>query len=322
MIHKKRIFLRRYSLFIEEIEIIGEMKMLNKLSREEIIKGYVGDYSKIKEEFKEMLRTEGFRWNRAWERQNAYGKEGVWFNPVLKISIRIRWGIANPSAIIYVEKEFIEKIEKFFDYHGFSDGIDTPNLDYDLLNKGDILILIRKNKDKEIKKSTEVEGVIERNVEGNKEGNIEIIEGNIAYLEKKKDKDDIRIVAVGGFEARTSIDKLGDFLKKTWLSKEIKEELEFLITEANIKWFKGVKYGYTYTNMFGDRILIGPFVNIEDAKKHQKKRRKSIMKEFNPIFDKKPRIVKWDMKRYEYIYTPEQRVIKEPVEMPHYLPIR
>jgi len=150
----------------------------------------------------------------------------------------------------------------------------------------------------------------------------EVIEGNIAYLEKDKDSDDIKIVTVGGFEKRVKVDKLNDFLKKTMLGEDIKEELKFLITEANIKWFKGVMYGYSYTNMFGDRILIGPFVSIEDAKKYQENRRKSITKGYNPIFDKLPRIVKWDMKRYEYIYTPEQRVVKEPTESYHCLPIR
>lgn len=151
----------------------------------------------------------------------------------------------------------------------------------------------------------------------------EVIEGNIAYLEKDKDNDDVRVVTVGGFEKTIKIDMLNNFLKKTRLGEEIKEELKFLITEANIKWFKGVRYGYSYTNMFGDRILIGPFICVEDAKKYQENRRKSIMEEeCNPIFDKLPRIVKWDMKRYGYIYTPEKRVVKEPTEGYPYLPIR
>lgn len=142
----------------------------------------------------------------------------------------------------------------------------------------------------------------------------EIIEGNIAYLEKEKDSDDVRIVTVGKFEEIIKIDKLNDFIKETWLKKEIKEELEFLITEAIIKWFKGIKYGYSYTSMFGDRILVGPFLNIEDAKGHQEKRRKSITKGYNRVFNKYPRIVKWDMKRYEYICTPEKRILKKPTE--------
>lgn len=282
----------------------GGKKMLNKISEEEIIKGYIADYSSIKNEFKDALRSEGFRWNKAWKRENAYGMEGVWLNLVSKVSIRIRWGKANPSAIIYIEKGFIEKIEKFLDYYHPNDGIDIPNSDYDLLNKGDVLNLIREK------------GKIKKREKG-----VEVIEGNIAYLEKEKDSDCVRIVAVGDFENTVQIDKLNDFLEKTILGNEIKEELRYLITEAFIKWFKGVKYGFSYTNMFGDRILIGPFLKIEDAKKHQEKRRKSIMKGYNQIFDKKPRIVKWDMKRYEYIYTPEQRVIKEPTESYPCLPI-
>jgi len=109
--------------------------MLNKLSSEEVIKGFISDYPKVKDEFKKTLHDDGFMWNKDWKRQNNFGMEGVWFNPSSKLSVRIRWGIRNPSAIVYVEKEFADKIIQFFGHHEIVAGIDYPNNDYDLLNE-------------------------------------------------------------------------------------------------------------------------------------------------------------------------------------------
>lgn len=109
--------------------------MLSKISNEEIIKGYIIDYSKTKDYFKQMLRHEGFRWMKIWERQNTYGKEGVWLNPITKLSIRIRWGIVYPTAIVYAEKEMEEVITKFLYRYEFT-VMSSPNEDYDILNKG------------------------------------------------------------------------------------------------------------------------------------------------------------------------------------------
>lgn len=65
------------------------------------------------------------------------------------------------------------------------------------------------------------------------------------------------------------------------------------------------EYGYSYINMFGDTILIGPFT-IEEAEAEKKKRARN-----NPK-DKNPEIIKWNLKNYRYVYTPKRRVIKEP----------
>lgn len=110
--------------------------MFGKLSNDEIVKGYITNYSKIRDTFKEILRVEGFRWYKAWERHHMFGREGVWLNPVTKLSIRIRWGITYPCAIVYVEKEFSDKIKQFFNKRFYVDGILSPNEDYDILNKG------------------------------------------------------------------------------------------------------------------------------------------------------------------------------------------
>lgn len=109
--------------------------MLSKISGEEIIKGFINDYTKIKEEFKVTLKNEGFYWQNRWKRQNLFGMEGVWLNYISKLSIRIRWGVVNPSAIVYVEVEFLENIRKFFDNYETVMGMSSPNHDYDLLNK-------------------------------------------------------------------------------------------------------------------------------------------------------------------------------------------
>lgn len=110
--------------------------MLNKISGKEIIKGFIRDYPKIKEEFKEMLKNDGFKWQNVWKRQNSFGMEGVWLNTISKLSIRIRWGVIHPSAIVYVEEEYLENIKKFLNSYEVVIGMLSPNQDYDLLNGG------------------------------------------------------------------------------------------------------------------------------------------------------------------------------------------
>jgi hypothetical protein len=110
--------------------------MINKLSTEVIVKGYIPDYTKIRDEYKTLLRLEGFIWMKCWERHNMVGMEGVWLNPVTRVTIRIRWGIVHPHAIVYVEKEFVDIIKQFFSKRFYVDGMSTPNEDYDILNKG------------------------------------------------------------------------------------------------------------------------------------------------------------------------------------------
>lgn len=112
--------------------------MLNKFSGEEVIKGIVGDYPKIKEDFKKVLYDNGFRWQKDSYQGNGFGNEGVWINYGLRLSIRARWGKVNANAIIYVEKEFFGKVKKFFDLYFPNDGMDSDNYDYDLLNKGEL----------------------------------------------------------------------------------------------------------------------------------------------------------------------------------------
>lgn len=113
--------------------------MLSKISGEEIVKGFINDYPKVKDDFKKVLYDDGYMWNKGWKRQNAFGMEGGWLNPSTKLSIRIRWGIRNPSAIIYVEKEFADIITQFFDHHEIVAGIATANSDYDLLNERKVI---------------------------------------------------------------------------------------------------------------------------------------------------------------------------------------
>ena len=125
--------------------------MLNKLSREEMIKGFIGDYTKIKDVFKEMLRSHEFIWQKDWERHHMFGREGVWFSYASNVTIRIRWGRATPSAVIYVDNEFFDTMSKFFDSHEVVNGFEYPNFDYDLLNRGELL---KKNSEKQEKDTT------------------------------------------------------------------------------------------------------------------------------------------------------------------------
>ena len=113
--------------------------MLSKISGEEVVKGFIDDYPKVKDEFKKILYDDGFMWSNTSKRQNAFGMEGVWLNPSSKLSIRIRWGIRNPSAIVYVEKEFAYKITQFFDHYVIVTGINYANSDYDLLNEQKVI---------------------------------------------------------------------------------------------------------------------------------------------------------------------------------------
>jgi hypothetical protein len=84
-----------------------------------------------------------------------------------------------------------------------------------------------------------------------------------------------------------------------------------------------VRYGYTYTNMFGNRILIGIFNSKKEAKSHQEMR-----DEGNKVNkDRYPRIIEWNeenLKRYNYIYTlnPDgsKHVVKEYDEREDFIP--
>jgi len=112
--------------------------MLTKFSAEEITKGFIEDYPAIKDDFKKVLYDNGFRWQKDSYQGNGFGMEGLWINYGLRLSIRARWGKVNANAIIYVEKEFFSKVKKFFDLYLPSEGMDSENNDYDLLNKGEI----------------------------------------------------------------------------------------------------------------------------------------------------------------------------------------
>lgn len=108
--------------------------MMSKISRDEVIKGRINDYTKIKEELKKFLKNDGFIWQTGWQRQNMYGMEGVWLSYKLHSSIRIRWGKVNSSAIVYVGIEYFERINGFINSFEVVDGFSTPNHDYDILN--------------------------------------------------------------------------------------------------------------------------------------------------------------------------------------------
>jgi hypothetical protein len=123
-------------------------KMLSRFSREEFIKGFVRDYPKIKDDFKKILYDNGFRWKKDSYTGNEFGMEGLWINYALRLSIRARWGKTNSNAIIYVEKEFFGKVEKFFDLYVPYEGMDSENGDYDLLNKGELFEKDQQRKDK------------------------------------------------------------------------------------------------------------------------------------------------------------------------------
>lgn len=109
-------------------------KILNKLSGDEVVKGRINDYTKIREEFKELLKNDGFKWQSRWKRENMFGMEGVWLSHMLHSTIRIRWGKVNSSAIIYVGEEYFEMIEKFIDSYEVVDGFSAPGHDFDILN--------------------------------------------------------------------------------------------------------------------------------------------------------------------------------------------
>ncbi len=112
--------------------------MLGKLSTEEIVKGFVEDYLAIRDDFKKVLYDNGFRWQKDSYKGNEFGNEGTWINHGCRLSIKARWGKVNTNAIIYIEKEFFDKVKKFFDLYMPYQGMDSENSDYDLLNKGEI----------------------------------------------------------------------------------------------------------------------------------------------------------------------------------------
>ncbi len=125
---------------------VKEIKMLNKFSADEVVKGFIRDYPRIKDKFKKVLYDNGFIWKKDSYNGNEFGMEGTWINYGSRLSVRARWGKVNTNAIIYVEKEFSNKIKKLFDYYMPSDGMDSENTDYDLLNKGELF----KNRGKEV----------------------------------------------------------------------------------------------------------------------------------------------------------------------------
>lgn len=51
--------------------------MLSKISNEKIVKGYIYNYQKIKDDFKNVLKIEDFKWYKGWERFNTFSREGV-----------------------------------------------------------------------------------------------------------------------------------------------------------------------------------------------------------------------------------------------------
>lgn len=112
--------------------------MLNKVSTAEVIKGFIIDYTKIRSDFKRLLHDNGFIWAKGWQRQTEHGMEGVWYSPTKRVSMRIRWGVLSPRAILYVEKEIdqslIDEIIPFFERHDITNGMSPVNYDFDLLN--------------------------------------------------------------------------------------------------------------------------------------------------------------------------------------------
>ncbi len=154
--------------------VIGVNNMLGRFSAEEIVKGFVEDYPKIKDDFKKVLYDNGFRWQKDSYQGNQFGNEGIWINYGYRLSIKARWGKVNANAIIYVEKEFLNKVKKFFDLYLPSEGMDSENDDYDLLNKGEIF-----------KKDDKKEKDIDEKVKSKKEKKIK--------KEKVKDKEEKKI---------------------------------------------------------------------------------------------------------------------------------
>lgn len=173
--------------------------MLSKLSGEEIIKGIVSDYPKIKDEFKKTLYDNGFRWQKDSYTGNEFGNEAVWINYGLRLSIRARWGKVNANAIIYVEKEFFAKVKKFFDLCFTNDGMDSENSDYDLLNKGELFKKDDKKDDKKVKnkkrkdkKDTSRSGDDKKSKSEENEGNMSPERVKQVMEENKKDHPSTR----------------------------------------------------------------------------------------------------------------------------------
>lgn len=108
--------------------------MLTKLSNEDMIKGFINDYTKIKDEFKKFLKSEGFLWRTDWKRDHFHGTEGAWINYVNDVIIRIRWGKVDSSAFIYTNVEYLNKIGKFLTVYKVVKGFSSPNEDYLILN--------------------------------------------------------------------------------------------------------------------------------------------------------------------------------------------
>lgn len=113
--------------------------MLNEISKEKTLKCFINDYTKIKDEFKEFLKSENLFWQFQWEREHFHGSEGVWLNHSTGILIRIRWGKVNSSAFIYTNIEILDKIKKFLTNYQFVDGFSSPNEDYLFLNDIDVV---------------------------------------------------------------------------------------------------------------------------------------------------------------------------------------
>lgn len=90
-----------------------------------------------------------------------------------------------------------------------------------------------------------------------------------------------------------------------------------------------MKYGYVYTNMFGDRILTGIFNTKKEAERYKFLREMSNLKSADPIKtkDNNTRIIQWtkqNIKKYNYIYSLQpdgsKRVIKEFDEHGDFIP--
>ena len=102
--------------------------------------------------------------------------------------------------------------------------------------------------------------------------------------------------------------------------KKVKGKYYCPLCYEKIKGFT-IPYGCTYTNRFGDRILIGIFNSVTQVKSFKADRELLDKKstDFKNIKDHNPRIVIWTtdiINKYKYVYTlrPDgsSHVIKEP----------
>lgn len=83
----------------------------------------------------------------------------------------------------------------------------------------------------------------------------DVIEGNFVYLEKDKNSDKVRIVTIEGLDNTVDINELKDFVKGCAMGKHVRQEVNLLIAEANVRWLKKINMDNKEYNERIERLI-------------------------------------------------------------------